>query len=454
MEADELLWDVSAEQSVIGSILLSPNCLPEVERDLRPNDFRIDADRAIYEAALALERAGDKLDVVTILDQAAKMGKPVSRKYALQLLDITPTAANVGAYIQIVREDALRNGLIGVSETIRAGVVSRETPQDVLAQGAQMLTDLMTQGNAGRLSSPAEQLAAFYRQRDAIDSGDAKGYVCTGYMALDKLLGGGMINSGLYLLAARPGMGKTTLALNIADRVAQVDPVLFVSLEMDDEQLTAKRISRETGISSEKLLMQPLNDREYAQVAAATRKLASLSLYTNKAPVATVGDISALARSIAGLRLVVVDYFGKIAPPADFRRSGRVEYTTENSGALKDLARSLKIPVLALCQLNREVEARVDKRPQLSDLRDTGALEQDADGVIFLYREDYYAEPGTVNPDIPSMMEVNLAKNRHGRVGKCDMAFSLASSRVTSVSKGRKNAAVDDPFPQTTIKGA
>ena len=200
--------------------------------------------------------------------------------------------------------------------------------------------------------------------------------------------------------------------------------------------------------------MQPLNDREYAQVAAATRKLASLSLYTNKAPVATVGDISALARSIVGLRLVVVDYFGKIAPPADFRRSGRVEYTTENSGALKDLARSLKIPVLALCQLNREVEARADKRPQLSDLRDTGALEQDADGVIFLYREDYYAEPGTVNPDIPSMMEVNLAKNRHGRVGKCDMAFSLASSRVTSVSKGRKNAAVDDPFPQTTIKGA
>ena len=454
MEADELLWDVSAEQSVIGSILLSPNCLPEVERDLRPNDFRIDADRAIYEAALALERAGDKLDVVTILDQAAKMGRAVSREYALQLLEITPTAANVGAYIQIVRENALRNGLMGVSETIRAGVVSRETPQDVLAQGAQMLTDLMTQGNAGRLSSPAEQLAAFYRQRDAIDSGDAKGYVCTGYMALDKLLGGGMINSGLYLLAARPGMGKTTLALNIADRVAQVDPVLFVSLEMDDEQLTAKRISRETGISSEKLLMQPLNDREYAKVAAATRKLASLSLYTNKAPAATVGDISALARSIAGLRLVVVDYFGKIAPPPDFRRSGRVEYTTENSGALKDLARSLKIPVLALCQLNREVEARQDKRPQLSDLRDTGALEQDADGVIFLYREDYYAEPGTVNPDIPSMMEVNLAKNRHGRVGKCDMAFSLASSWVTSVSKGRKNAAVDDPFPQTTIKGA
>ena len=453
MEADELLWDVTAEQSVIGSILLSSNCLPEVERELNPNDFRLDADRAIYKAALALERAGKKMDVVTILDQAAKMGQPVSREYALELLEVTPTAANVVEYIQIVREYALRSGLLGVSDTIRDGVLGREVPQTVLTQGLQMLTDLMTQGNAGRLSSPADQLAAFYQQRDAIDSGDAKGYVCTGYMALDKLLGGGMINSGLYLLAARPGMGKTTLALNIADRVAQADPVLFVSLEMDDEQLTAKRISRETGISSEKLLMQPLNDSEYAQVAAATRKLSSLAFYTNKAPAATIGDISALARSIGGLRLIVVDYFGKIAPPPEFRRSGRVEYTTENSGALKDLARSLKVPVLALCQLNREVEARQDKRPQLSDLRDTGALEQDADGVIFLYREDYYAEPGTVNPDIPSMMEVNLAKNRHGRVGKCDMAFSLASSRVTSVSRGRKDAVSENPFPQTTIKG-
>ena len=164
MEADELSWDVSAEQSVIGSILLSPNCLPEVERDLRPSDFRLEVDRAIYEAALALERSGEKMDVVTILDRAAKMGQPVSREYAFQLLEITPTAANVGAYIQIVREYVLRNGLMGVSESIRAGVLGREAPQAVLAQGAQMLTDLMTQGNAGRLSSPTEQLAAFYRQ--------------------------------------------------------------------------------------------------------------------------------------------------------------------------------------------------------------------------------------------------------------------------------------------------
>ena len=438
MGSNDLLWDVSAEQSVIGSILLTDTCLPEVERELRAEDFRLEADRAIYQAALALQRMGAKIDYVTILDQTAKMGQPVSREYVLQLLEITPTAANVSEYIQIVRRDGLKTGLMELAERIQGSVLNHTDPTDVMAEAAQTLDKLTNQGNAGRLSTPAEMFSAFFRQRDAIDSGDAKGYVCTGYLALDQLLGGGMLNSGLYLLAARPGMGKTTMALNIADRVAQVDPVLFVSLEMDDEQLAAKRISRETGIPSQKLLMQPLSDREYDDVAKAAHELSTMPFYTNNIPVATVDDIGMLARSIGGLRLVVVDYFGKIAPPPSARRAGRVEYTTEISGALKNLARALKIPVLVLCQLNREVEARQDKRPQLSDLRDTGALEQDADGVIFLYREDYYAAQNTVDPNLPSLMEVHLAKNRHGFVGSCEVAFSMASSRVTGVSRDRR----------------
>lgn len=165
----------------------------------------------------------------------------------------------------------------------------------------------------------------------------------------------------------------------------------------------------------------------------------------------TVDDIGTLARSIGGLRLVVVDYFGKIAPPAELRRADRYEYTTEISGALKNLARSLKIPVLVLCQLNREAEKRTDKHPQLSDLRDTGSLEQDADGVIFLYREDYYADPGTVDPNVPSMLEVNLAKNRHGSVGRCNMAFSMASSRVTALAN-RPTKAQEGPEQMTLRK--
>ena len=435
---DERVYDAMAEQSVVGSILLDPRCLPEVERSLRPEDLRLEADRVLYRAALALEREGGKLDPVTILAQAQKSGTELSRQYVLELMEITPTAANVGEYIRLVREDRLREALGETAGRILERVEGREAPAAILADAGRQLDDLAARGSTGTLVSPTEGLLAFYRQRDAVDDGDAKGYVCTGYMALDELLGGGMLNSGLYLLAARPGMGKTTLALNIADRVAQVDPVLFVSLEMDTEQLSAKRLSRETGVPTQKLLMQPLTQEEEDRVAEAAKKLSGLSLWSNAAPTVTVDDIGVLARSIGGLRLIVVDYFGKILPPPESRRAGRYEYTTEISGALKNLARTLRIPILTLCQLNREVEGRQDKRPQLSDLRDTGALEQDADGVIFLYREDYYAARDSVDPNVPSLLEVDLAKNRHGAVGSCKLAFALATSKIAGMSYRRK----------------
>ena len=304
---DERVYDAMAEQSVIGSILLDPRCLPEVERSLRPEDFRLEADRVLYRAALALEREGGKLDPVTILAQAQKSGTELSRQYVLELMEITPTAANVGEYIRLVREDRLREALGETAGRILERVEGREAPAAILADAGRQLDDLAARGSTGTLVSPTEGLLAFYRQRDAVDDGDAKGYVCTGYMALDELLGGGMLNSGLYLLAARPGMGKTTLALNIADRVAQADPVLFVSLEMDTEQLSAKRISRETGIPSQKLLMQALTQEEEDRVAAASRKLAGLALWSNAAPTVTVDDIGVLARSNGGLRLRAVD---------------------------------------------------------------------------------------------------------------------------------------------------
>ena len=434
----ERTYELLAEQSVIGSILLDSRCLPEVERELRPTDFRLEADRALYEAALDLERTGQPIDSVTALGRARELGTQISSQYVLELMEITPTAANVMEYVDGVRKARQWEALRDLGGRIQERVEGGEDPAAIQAAAWRDLDDLAAQGSAGRLVSPTESILAFYRQREAVEAGDAKGYVCTGYMALDTLLGGGMLNSGLYLLAARPGMGKTTLALNIADRVAQADPVLFVSLEMDTEQLSAKRISRVTGIPTQRLLMQSLSEEEESKVAQASRALAQLSLWSNAASTVTVDDIGALARSIGGLRLIVVDYFGKILPPAGSRRYGRYEYTTEISGALKDLARTLKVPLLVLCQLNREVEARQDKRPQLSDLRDTGALEQDADGVIFLYREDYYAARDSVDPNVPSLLEVDLAKNRHGAVGSCKLAFALATSKTAGMSYRRK----------------
>ena len=419
---------VMAEQSVIGSLLISPECLREVQRELRPNHFRLDSDRAIYTAILALQREGAEIDPVTILHKAEGMGTPVGRDYLLQLMEITPTAANVKAYVDIVRAEALRDGVEEIAQNMLDAAQSGQDPAETAVEAGKALADLSTQGSSGRLISTPEAITAFYDHREAVDSGTAAGFVRTQYQDLDHLLGGGMLVEGMYILAARPGMGKTTMAINIADRVARTDPVLFVTLEMSDVQLVAKRLSRDTGIPTNRLLMGRLTEGEEGKVAQAATKLSSLPMSINRAPAATVADVGILARSVPGLRLIVVDHIGLIRPA---RRAPRYEYMTEISGDLKALARTLKVPILVLCQLNRESQTRQDHRPQLSDLRDTGAIEQDADGVIFLHREDYYADKSTLDYDAPSMMEVIVEKNRHGSTGVCRMAFELSASRIT-----------------------
>lgn len=263
MNPADLTWDPAAEQSVLGSILLSPACLPTVERSLRPADFRLASDRAVYEAVLSLERAGGSVDPVTVLDQTAKMGAPVSREYLFGLMELAATAANVEEHVRIVREDVLRSGLMELAETVHSRVTNRTPVAEALAQARQTLDKLERQGSAGRLATPTDILTAFYRQREAVESGDGKAYVCTGYMALDSLLGGGLINSGLYLLAARPGMGKTTLALNIADRVAKADPVLFKRRQAEASVETLKRSLEERAKTEKKAVLGA--DKDLAQ---------------------------------------------------------------------------------------------------------------------------------------------------------------------------------------------
>ena len=273
-----------------------------------------------------------------------------------------------------------------------------------------------------------------------MEEGTASGFVPTGFRDIDILLGGGMLSSGMYILAARPGMGKTTVALNIADRVAErTGPVVFVSLEMDEEQLMAKRLSRLSGIPGNRLLMDKRTGPEGGRLAEVRSKLSRLPVHISQRPAVTVDDIALLARKVKGVKLLVVDYIGKITPGQGAQRKNRIEYMTEISGALKTLARTLRIPVLVLCQLNRQTEGQSDKVPQLSHLRDTGATEQDADGVIFLYREDYYAEKKPSGFD-PSPLEIIVAKNRHGSTGKCEMAACLALSKINPVSNDPRRA--------------
>lgn len=425
---------VEAEQAVIGSILLDGRCLPMVESLLRVEDFALEADQQIYRAAVKLAREDKPVDPVTVLEEARSQHADVSSEYLMQLLEITPTAANVEAYAQQVREQSVRRAIRDLGEELQHRVDEHDETAAILAEAGRRIEDIQTEGVTGDLLTPNDALLAFYEHRRQVEEGKASSFVPTGYRDIDILLGGGMLSGGMYILAARPGMGKTTVAINIADRVAErTGPVLFVSLEMDEEQLTAKRLSRLSGIPGHRLLMDKLTELEGRRLAEASVKLSRLPVHISQRPTVTVDDIALLARKVKGVKLIVVDYIGKITPGQGSQRKNRIEYMTEISGAIKTLARTLRLPILVLCQLNRQTEGQSDKVPQLSQLRDTGAIEQDADGVIFLYREDYYGEKKPSGFAL-SPLDVIVAKNRHGSTGKCEMAACLALSKINPVS--------------------
>ena len=388
------------------------------------DDFALEANRAIFRAAVELSRLNETVDPVTI---RSKAGEAASQEYMLDLMQMTQTAANAGVYAQETRRASMRRRLKIIGESIFTRSGQSDEPRSVIADAQREFEEIESLDTAQELASSTEVLGAFYEHRGKVDQGGG-GFVPLGFRSLDRLLGGGLLNSGFYILAARPGMGKTTFGLQVADAVAeQTGPVLFVSLEMDAEQIGAKRLGRIAGISSDSLLMGRPNEEEWARAAKLGRKLSDTPVFLNKRPQATVDDIAHMARKVRGLRLVVIDYFGLIRPTGKYR--SRYESATETSGQLKALARALKVPILCLAQINRENTQRQDKRPQLSDLRDTGALEQDADGVIFLHCP-YYYQNGESNPWEPEPMEIILAKNRHASTGKCDAVFYKAVGRI------------------------
>ena len=431
MTADYL----EAEQGVIGSILIDSRCLREVQEILTVDDFGSEACKAVYRAALLLDMRGEPVDPITILNESEQMGCAIPRQYIIEVMDTTPTAANVREYANLTRENALRRGVAALVTGIQTRANENDDPHDMLADLSDGIRRLEQDGMNKGLLSPMDLASRWMDHRIKVDSGQSAAFVPTGYRDLDYILGGGLIASGMHVLAARPGMGKTTFALNIADRVAQrIGPVLFVSLEMDDEQITAKRLARESGIPGSKLLMSALTDEENMKMAQAMEKTSGTPLHVNAKPSATVAEIAALARQVRGLKLIVIDYLGKVARSKDTAKASLYESMTQNSADVKTLARTFKVPVLVLCQINRESEKRSDKRPNLADLRDTGAIEQDADTVTFLYRPEYYGNQADKDPYMPDETECIVAKNRHAGVGECRLAFFPATSKFTGTN--------------------
>lgn len=370
--------------------------------------------------------ANEPVDALTVIQKCKEYGAEITPAYVFEIVQLTPTAHNAIAYAEIVKQDSMRRQLADLGEFLTHD--DSPNPLDTYSEAARRLNTIGAFVKSSTVTS-LDACNEFVRYRGIIDKYADMVYVKTGYGKLDDLLGGGLLNEGLYILAARPGAGKSTLGLAIADNVARRgESVLFITREMSVKQLMAKRIARHSSVQSNVVLMGALSPDEYKNVMRATSDLSQRPLYIDE-KIATVNKIGAVASGMANLRLLVIDYFGLLTPNGKLK--DRYQAMAEMSNELKQLAKKLNIPILCLAQLNRNNEGRQNKKPMLSDLRETGALEQDADGVIFLHRADYYSD-NKGNAWDARQLEVILAKNRHGGIGTVNMAFYPATSKITS----------------------
>lgn len=417
-----------AEQAVAGALLIDAACYRGIRSIVRPSDFSSEPCAAIFRAVGRLVDANQAIDPVTIQRNAAEHGYELEDNYIMQLMELTPTAANAAEYAGAVRDAAIRRAVLGAAAQLAEQARNQEIPVTALVANGIGALQSIEVGGTKLLVSSEDASNEFLDYRDRVDEG--KGVVIsTGLKKLDRLLGGGMIAEGLYIMAARPGVGKSTVGMHIADYVSKTKGVLFVTLEMSREQLMARRVADRTGIGITKVLNGYLTGQEQTEVCQALSEIAGTKLFINHAPTATVSDISLMARSVPDLGMVVLDYLGLLT--SENRKTSIYERVTDNSNALKRLARSLAVPVLCLAQLNRESEARKDHRPTMADLRDSGAIEQDADGIILLHRPAmYWARGQRPKANEGELMEIDLAKNRHGPTGNINMTFYGCNGRL------------------------
>ena len=447
-ETDELLLrqlphSVEAEQAVLGSMLIDPRCVSEVIDKLRPDDFYIRQNKEIYETIYSMFNYSLTIDPVTVLENMKQNGyydENQSRGYILQLMDTTPTAANVGEYIEIIKDKTLLRRVAEAAGDLTAMIQEgTATGQDIL-EAAEQRVYAIRQGRAARGLTPISDVIidVYDRLEELAASDRAIPGLSTGLRDLDRAISG-LNNSDLILLAARPGMGKTSMALNILLDAGKRSgkKVAFFSLEMSREQLALRLISSECFVDNKKLVTGKLTDEDWESVAAAADSLNRSTILIDDDSSVTVADILAKCRRVDDLGLIVIDYLQLMQSAggkSGNRGENRQQIVSDISRSLKIMAKDLNVPVLCLSQLSRANESRQDKRPMLSDLRESGAIEQDADIVLFLYREGYY----NADTENPNLAECIIAKNRHGETGKVDLQWTPEFTTFTDMEWRRE----------------
>ena len=413
------------ESYLAGAILIdAASVLPVIQGLVKPDDFQIEAYRTVFTAAASLAADGEPVDPVSIQARARKQGVDLSNQLLTELMEVVPTCTNAADYAHRVAEDARVRQIKELATRIQEDSVS--SPDELLATLQREAEDIRGSSYRRGLLSPADTLHRFNDL--VVEAGEGRdNFVPSGFPRLDEILGGGFIRSGLYILGARPAMGKSTFAVNLADNIG--GNVLLVSLEMSPEQLTAKRVARLTGIPAGKLLRGAVTDEDWQKIAVANSALSEQGVFINSRYGLTVQQIQLLAQSVPELRAVIIDYLGLIQPAT--RGGNTYENISAISRELKLLAISLNVPVICLCQLSRSVESREDKRPRLSDLRDSGAIEQDADAVLFLWRDGRNETPPTDGN--PLLAQLDVAKNRHGATGETQFSFWMRTSTFKEI---------------------
>lgn len=442
MDAKEPPSSVDIEASLLGAIIIDADAIVKVADIIRPVDFYDNRHRQIYESCLRLYDQQTPIDILTVSEDLRADGSLQDvggSSYLTQLTNTVPTSTNAEQYASIVATKSIRRRLITVSTEIASiGHDEKRSIAELVEEAESKLFEVSQRHVGNDVVSLENILSASFDRLDLLhkDKGSIRG-ISSGFKALDNLLAG-FQRSDLIILAARPSMGKTAMALNIAQNIAVKtdEPVLLFSLEMSKEQLVDRMLASEAGVNSWNLRTGNLSDSDFEKIGHAMGSLSEAQLFIDDTPGITVSELRTKARREAHKRklgLIVVDYLQLMSGGSKYGGSeNRVQEISEISRGLKSVARELNVPVIALSQLSRSVESRNPQIPQLADLRESGSIEQDADVVMFLYRDDYYNPDSTEKPNI---LDVFIKKHRNGPTGKVELYFDRERQKILNLDK-------------------
>ncbi|WP_163527896.1 replicative DNA helicase [Halobacillus ihumii] len=438
--------NIEAEQAVLGAVFLEPEAMSTAAEYLLPEDFYRASHQRIFEVMLTLSDRGEPIDLVTVttaLSNNKVLEEVGGVSYLSDIANSVPTAANVGYYTKIVSEKSTLRGLIRTAtDIVTSGFAEEENIEDVLNSAEKDILEVSSRKNSGAFKSIKDVLIDVYDNIEMLHNNDGNVTgIPTGYRDLDQITSGFQRND-LIIIAARPSMGKTAFALNIAQNVAvhTEENVAIFSLEMGADQLVSRMLCAEGNIDAQRLRTGRMESDDWNKLTMAMGSLSNAGIYIDDTPGIRVSEIRSKCRRLKqehGLGMILIDYLQLIQGSANSKEN-RQQEVSEISRSLKGLARELNVPLIALSQLSRGVESRQDKRPMMSDLRESGSIEQDADIVGFLYRDDYYDQES----ENQNIIEIIISKQRNGPVGNVELAFVKEYNKFVDLDRRYSDADV------------